>query len=153
MIDPAMPPRIGQVLETALYANDLATSVEFYQRVLGFTPTSDPEGRLCAMDVTADQVLLICQRGASVNVTVTPYGNVPPHDGEGSLHVAFAIPESDFDAWHTHLESSGIEVESVVSWPNGGRSIYFRDPDAHCVELKTSNWHGGEPAFQGAPPS
>jgi hypothetical protein len=35
-------------------------------------------------------------------------------------------------------------VESVVNWPEGGRSMYFRDPDDHVIELKTSNWHGSE---------
>ena len=32
---------------------------------------------------------------------------------------------------------SGIEIESEVTWTRGGRSLYFRDPDGHLVELAT----------------
>ena len=31
---------------------------------------------------------------------------------------------------------------SVVTWPEGGRSIYFRDLDEHLIELKTSSGYG-----------
>ncbi len=142
-----MPPQIGSVLETALYVDDLPRAVEFYQRVLGLTPTAEASGRMCALDVTTDQVLLLFKKGGSVRATVTPGGTIPPTDGDGTLHIAFAIPESDFQAWRDHLVDSGIDVESTVAWANGGRSLYLRDPDRHLVELKTSNWHGKEPAW------
>ena len=138
---------IGSVLETALYVDNLPKSVDFYQRVLGLRPTSEPTGRLCAVDVSADQVLLLFKKGASVEATVTPGGTIPPTDGEGSLHVAFSIPTSKFEAWRNHLEESDVTVESIVSWPEGGRSLYFRDPDGHVIELKTSNWYGKDLAW------
>ena len=137
-----MAPRIGLVLETALYVDDLQRSVDFYQRVLGFQPVSSPSSRMRALEVTPDQVLLLFKKGASVQASVTPYGTIPPSDGDGSLHVAFAIPDPQFDDWRIHLEESGVDVESVVEWPGVGRSLYFRDPDSHAIELKTSNWHG-----------
>ncbi len=139
--------RIGPVLESALYVDDLSRSVEFYQRVLGFKATSEPTGRMCALDVTPDQVLLLFKKGASVEATVTPFGTIPPTDGDGSLHVAFSIPESEFEAWRNNLRESGVEIESIVSWPEGGRSLYFRDPDSHAIELKTSNWYGKKLAW------
>jgi catechol 2,3-dioxygenase-like lactoylglutathione lyase family enzyme len=37
--------------------------------------------------------------------------------------------------WQRHLESEGVSVESVVSWPGGAKSIYFRDPDGNLAEL------------------
>jgi catechol 2,3-dioxygenase-like lactoylglutathione lyase family enzyme len=136
-------PRIGTVLETALYVADLPRSIGFYGRVLGFTPTSDPSyKRMCALNVTADQVLLLFKKGASVMPTVTPGGTIPPTDGDGSLHVAFSIPPDDFEAWQEWLIETGLDIESVVAWPDGGRSLYFRDPDEHVIELKTNNWHG-----------
>lgn len=139
-----MTPRIGPILETSLYVDDLPRSVQFYERVLGFRPTSEPAGRMCALDVSPDQVLLLFKKGASAGPTATPGGAIPPTDCDGSLHVASAIPSADFDAWRDHLEAAGVPIESTVSWPEGGRSLYFRDPDHHAIELKTSNWHGRE---------
>ena len=137
-------PRIGCVLETALYVADLDRSAAFYQRVLGFPLASEPIDRMCALTITADQVLLLFKKGGSVQATVTSYGTIPPTDGDGSLHVAFSISPSDFGVWQAQLRASGVGIESLVSWPEGGRSIYFRDPDNHQIELKTSNWHGKE---------
>ena len=137
-------PKIGTVLETALYVDDLGRSIAFYQEVLGMTLASDPVDRMCALNITADQVLLLFKKGGSVKATVTAFGTIPPTDGSGSLHVAFSIRPSDVDAWQGRLLESGVDVESVVIWPEGGRSIYFRDPDNHAIELKTSNWYGKE---------
>ncbi len=137
-------PRIGTVLETALYVEDLGRSIKFYQRVLGLTLASEPVDRMCALTVTTDQVLLLFKKGGSVHATITPFGTIPPTDGDGTLHVAFSIPPSDFHVWQDRLRKSGVDIESIVTWPEGGQSIYFRDPDSHAIELKTSNWHGKE---------
>jgi catechol 2,3-dioxygenase-like lactoylglutathione lyase family enzyme len=139
-----VPPRIGSVLETALYVADLDRSAAFYQRVLGFPLASEPIARMRALSVTADQVLLLFKKGGSLQPTVTPYGTIPPTDGDGFLHVAFLIPSSDFELWQDQLRRCDVDIESLVTWPGGGRSIYFRDPDNHAIELKTSNWHGTE---------
>ena len=31
----------------------------------------------------------------------------------------------------------GIEIESRATWRFGGRSLYFRDPEGHALELVT----------------
>jgi catechol 2,3-dioxygenase-like lactoylglutathione lyase family enzyme len=99
---------------------------------------------MCALAVTSDQVLLLFRKGGSEKPTVTPYGSIPSTDGGGTLHVAFSILPSDFETWLNRLPAVGVDIESLVTWPEGGRSIYFRDPDNHVIELKTSNWHGKE---------
>jgi catechol 2,3-dioxygenase-like lactoylglutathione lyase family enzyme len=66
-----------------------------------------------------------------------PGGTIPPHDGQGTLHVAFAIPTDELDAWEQHLKSHDIAIEGRTDWPRGGKSIYFRDPDDHLLELAT----------------
>lgn len=130
-------PKLNRVLETALYVKDLERSAAFYERVLGFTRLLQDD-RILAMGVAdAGQVLLLFREGASTNPTETPGGTIPPHDGHGQLHLAFAIEEGERQAWTEKLEAEGIAVESVVKAPRGGTSIYFRDPDDHLVELAT----------------
>jgi len=94
------------------------------------------------MDVSDNQVLLLFRKGASTEDTVTPFGTIPATAGDGFLHVTFGIPATDFQRWQDRLQGCGVEIESEVTWPEGGDSLYFRDPDNHVVELKTSNWHG-----------
>jgi hypothetical protein len=50
---------------------------------------------------------------------------------------AFAVAEAELQAWRTRLESHGVEVLSEVAWEQGARSLYFRDPDGHLLELAT----------------
>ncbi|MCY4086128.1 MAG: VOC family protein [Actinomycetia bacterium] len=59
------------------------------------------------------------------------------HGVQGEGHVAFMMRESDTDAWRTHLNSHGVPIESEVSWPDGGHSIYVRDPGGNSVEFTT----------------
>ncbi len=129
------------ISETSLYVDDMRRSVEFYQRVFGF-PVLTASDRLSALRVAPLQMLLIVRKGAAVNPVVTPDGTVPPHDGSGQLHVAFAVPSGQLNEWRTTLEGHGVEIESEMEWPKGGQSLYFRDPDQHCIELKTSDWDG-----------
>jgi catechol 2,3-dioxygenase-like lactoylglutathione lyase family enzyme len=61
--------------------------------------------------------------------------DVPAHGARGPGHAAFTIREADFDAWREHLGSEGVAIEKEVAWPNGGRSLYFRDPAGNSLEL------------------
>jgi catechol 2,3-dioxygenase-like lactoylglutathione lyase family enzyme len=124
------PPQLDGVLEVALYVDDVDRSVQFYQRLFGFTVIATDK-RLSALGIAGKQVLLVCHRTASANLAVGS------HDAEGRQHVAFAIPATEFDAWQTRLEQQGVIVEEVRQWERGGRSLYFRDPDRHLIELAT----------------
>jgi len=129
-------PRVTGVLETALYVHDVARSRGFYTRLFGF-PVLTEDDRLCALDVEGRAVLLLFRNGATTETIQIPGGAIPPHDGDGNLHCAFAIPAGDLEAWAERLRTGGIEIESRVAWPRGGISLYFRDPDGHLVELAT----------------
>jgi len=129
-------PRLGHILETSLYVADLARARSFYQRVLGGELFLEDE-RMVALGVPGGGVLLLFRHGASADGADTPGGKIPGHDGNGHLHLAFGIPMGELPAWENHLATSGVEVESRINWPRGGTSLYFRDPDMHCVELAT----------------
>ena len=62
---------------------------------------------------------------------------VPPHHGEGPLHLCFAIPFGELANWETHLRERGIDVESRLHWARGGTSLYFRDPEGNSLEVAT----------------
>jgi catechol 2,3-dioxygenase-like lactoylglutathione lyase family enzyme len=128
--------RVTQVLETSLYVTDLDRSQAFYQRLFGF-PVFTRDGRMCALGAPGAQVLLLFRRGGSVRASPTPGGTIPPHDGEGRLHLCFAIPATELPAWEQRLAMQGIDIESRVEGPRGGVSIYFRDPDGHSLEVAT----------------
>ena len=130
-----MTPRIRRILETALYCEDLAGTAAFYQTLLNATPMLTGD-RLVALDAGGQTVLLLFQRGNS-GALDTPGGLVPGHDGQGPVHLAFAIDVVDVSAWESRLAELGIAVESRVVWPRGGVSLYFRDPDGRSVELAT----------------
>lgn len=129
-------PSIGRVLETALYCDDLAGAANFYRDVLGFG-VHFADDRLVALDAGGATVLLLFRRGASAKGVAFPEGFIPPHDGSGPAHVAFAVDAGSLDAWERRLTEAGIEIESRVTWRRGGNSIYFRDPEGHSVELAT----------------
>ena len=110
------------ISQTVLYVDDMHRSVEFYQRVFGFAVLTSSD-RLSALRVAPLQVLLITRKGATVDAKVTPSGTVPPHSGNGQLHVAFAVPSGQLNEWRTTLKDHGLEVESEINWPKGGQSL------------------------------
>jgi catechol 2,3-dioxygenase-like lactoylglutathione lyase family enzyme len=131
-----MPPtRIARVLETALYAEDLAAASHFYGSVLGLDRIAFVEGRH-AFFQCGDGVVLIFDPRSTANVPTTVKGaQVPLHGASGAGHMALAVPDADLPAWRAYLEANGITIESEVTWPRGGRSLYLRDPAGNSVEL------------------
>jgi catechol 2,3-dioxygenase-like lactoylglutathione lyase family enzyme len=125
-----MPPKTDGILESSLYVNDLSRSVRFYQETFGFRVISDFGDRGCAMHAGAHHVLLLFKKGASREIQT-------PHDGDGELHIAFAIPSGELATWESWLQTRGIAVEEKRQWELGGWSLYFRDPDRHLLEIAT----------------
>src|ERR1700694_5584450 len=129
-------PPVGRIVESSLYVDPLERSIEFYEQVFGF-PKLASDSRFCAFSVSGQQVLLLFLKGASLEPIPTMGGVIPPSDGDGRLHLAFSIEAYDEDHWRNWLEQNGVAIESRVSWPRGGASLYFRDPDGHLLELIT----------------
>ncbi len=129
-------PRIRRVLETALYCDGLEVTTAFFRRLLDAEPLVATE-RLSAFDAGGATVLLLFQRGQSLQPVATGGGSLTAHDGAGPTHMAFAIDREDLAGWETRLAELGIELESRINWDRGGVSLYFRDPDNHSIELAT----------------
>jgi catechol 2,3-dioxygenase-like lactoylglutathione lyase family enzyme len=113
-----------------MYAEDLDSSARFYERVLGLEPFSR---------VAERHVFFRCGAGVFLLFnplrTREPGGDVPPHGATGPGHVAFAVPAEELPHWRSRLQELGIGIEQEVVWPNGGVSIYLRDPAGNSVEL------------------
>lgn len=120
------------VLETALYAADLDAAEDFYVRVLGLELESKVDGRHVFLRC-GDAMLLVFDPAATSRAA----GPVPAHGTAGPGHVAFAVADEDLDGWAARLQGHGVEIEADLTWPGGGRSIYFRDPAGNSLELAT----------------
>jgi catechol 2,3-dioxygenase-like lactoylglutathione lyase family enzyme len=125
-----MHPQTNGFLESSLYVADPVASASFYAKIFGFRKISDFGDRGCAMEAGPRQVLLLFRKRASIDMET-------PHDGEGELHLAFAVAPEELGRWEGWLAENSIAVEEKKSWERGGISIYFRDPDRHLLEIAT----------------
>lgn len=124
---------LGGILETALYADDLDAAEAFYGTVLGLAKITRQADRHVFFRCGAG-VLLIFNPKETV-VPPPPHAfPVPVHGMTGQGHVCFRASADDLDFWAEKLKEAGIAVEADFRWPNGARSIYFRDPAGNSLE-------------------
>jgi catechol 2,3-dioxygenase-like lactoylglutathione lyase family enzyme len=102
----------------------------FNRETFGFGVITEFGERGRALHAGPRQVLLLFKKGASRAIQ-------SPHDGDGELHVAFAIAHAELANWEAWLAEKGIAIEEKKKWELGGWSLYFRDPDRHLLELAT----------------
>ena len=117
------------ILETSLYADDLDQAESFYESVLALNVFAKEPGRHLFFKF-GDQMLLLFNPARTIEES-----EAVPHGARGPGHVAFAVPMSKMDGWKKQLKENGVEIEKDMVWPNGGRSLYFRDPAGNCLEL------------------
>jgi catechol 2,3-dioxygenase-like lactoylglutathione lyase family enzyme len=144
-------PRVREVLETCLYARDLAAAERFYADVLGLEVLGRVGGRHVFFRLGRGMFLVFDPDATSV---APGHGvPVPTHGARGPGHVAFAVPGSALDGWRAHLSRLGVSVEAEVAWPRGGRSLYVRDPAGNSVELAAPGIWGLPDEVAGADPA
>ncbi|TYR29606.1 glyoxalase/bleomycin resistance/extradiol dioxygenase family protein [Mesorhizobium microcysteis] len=123
------------ILESALYVDDLDKAERFYGEVMGLERIAKVEGR---------HVFFRCGEGVlllfDADKTVKPPAAdarlpVPPHGTKGDGHLCFRGTEDEIERWKAHLEANGVTIEADFEWPQGGRSIYFRDPAGNSLEI------------------
>lgn len=132
------PPVLG-VMETALYAADLTAARDFWQGVMGLEAFQSVPGRhvfFRVQDRPRPQVLLVfCPDATEKPPSSTARLPVPPHGARGPGHFCMAVAAEQMDRWRQHLIAHGIAIEADFQWPNGARSLYFRDPAGNSIEL------------------
>lgn len=136
--------RATEVLETCIYTDDLDAAERFYREVLGLTLHAKEAGRHVFFRC-GDRMFLVFNPKKTLSAgTPMPPDNVPLplHGTQGAGHAAFAARERDLESWRAHLKKHGVAIEVEVEWPQGGRSIYFRDPAGNSIELATPRLWG-----------
>lgn len=126
--------RPAAILESALYAEDLGAAEAFYTGVMGLEVLAKVPGRHVFFRVGAGVLLIFDPRATE---TVHPGARlpVPPHGARGPGHLCFAATRDEIARWRDRLAAAGIAIEAEFDWPNGARSLYFRDPAGNSLEL------------------
>jgi catechol 2,3-dioxygenase-like lactoylglutathione lyase family enzyme len=76
------------------------------------------------------------------------------HDVDGEItsqHYAFLVGEDDFDATYgrildrgvSHWADPGLTRPDEINRNDGGRGVYFEDPDGHLLEIITRPYGSG----------
>jgi catechol 2,3-dioxygenase-like lactoylglutathione lyase family enzyme len=123
-----------QILESALYVADLDAAEAFYEKTLGLEKITRAGNRHVFFRCGSG-VLLIFNPAETAIPPAENQLQVPPHGGHGPGHLCFRATSDEIDEWAARLTAAGVEIESVVEWPQGGRSIYFRDPSGNSLEF------------------
>ncbi len=123
------------ILESALYVTDLDAAERFYGETLELTRVGKVAGRHVFFRCGGG-VLLLFNAGAT---RVPPPSDamlpVPPHGTAGEGHLCFSATAEEIERWRVHLQAQGVAIEADFQWPQGGRSIYFRDPSGNSIEF------------------
>jgi catechol 2,3-dioxygenase-like lactoylglutathione lyase family enzyme len=112
-----------------LYAADVPSLISFYSDVVGLTAIDPPDEHSAAFRLDDGNVLLVFDPSR----TAQPGRFVPEHGTSGQGHVAFKVDE--LDGLAHQLREHDVEIEREITWPLGGRSVYFRDPAGNSVEF------------------
>lgn len=126
--------RVNRIDHLVLTVADIATTVTFFERVLGMQKIEFGEGRIAL--AFGRQKINLHQLGAEFE----------PHAGRvqaGSADLCFIIDDS-LDEALEQLQNLGVEVIDGPVARTGAegplRSLYFRDPDGNLIEI--SNYAG-----------
>lgn len=123
------------ILEAALYIDDLDRAEAFYGGVLGLERIARVDGRHVFFRCGEALVLLFIGKATREPPAPDARLPVPPHGAIGPGHICFRATKDEIESWREHLEGQDIAIEADFEWPNGGRSIYFRDPFGNSLEF------------------
>ena len=123
-----------QLNHTIVWCRDKQKSAAFLTEILGL-PSATPFGPM-----------LVVQLDNSVSLDL--------YEQEGAIalqHYAFLIGEEDFDRAFARIGGKGLQHwadpgkqrPGEINRGDGGRRIYFDDPDGHLLEIMTQPYGSG----------
>lgn len=130
------------ILETIIYADDLSEIKQFYSEVLGLDVVDDDPPHHIFFRC-GDSLFLVFNPHKSIDQETEVDGTlIPQHGAHGPCHMAFRVNAEELPAWKEKLSAHHVPIESEINWPNGGKSLYFRDPVGNSIELATAKLWG-----------
>ena len=133
-METAISPPDG-ILETAIYTSDLQAAADFYGEILGLEKVLSSNGQFVFFRCGTTLVLIFDPQETRKQPLAPPARAIPGHGTEGAGHICFQAPGSRLDQWKQHLLQKGVDIENEITWDNGARSIYFRDPAGNSLEF------------------
>ena len=120
---------------TIVYAADKKASADFFAEIFGLDPPQPMFGHF---------MTVLLEGGVALDYADTG-GNVQPQ------HYAFLVAEDDFDGILTRIRSAGIDYwadpgrsrPQQINRNDGGRGVYFTDPNGHFLEAITRPYGSG----------
>ena len=122
-----------QLNHTIVFCRDRARAASFLTEMLGLPPAR-PFGPFLVADTANGVSLAFMETDEDV----------------ASQHYAFLIGEDDFDAVFgrirerrlEHWADPFLERPGEINHDDGGRGVYFKDPDGHLLEVITRPYGG-----------
>ncbi len=116
---------------TIVPAHDNEASARFYRDLFGFE-YDGPLGHFAPVRIPGQGLTL----------------DFDTHERFNAQHYAFKVSEAEFDLIFDKIRDMGLVYGSGPRTPedgeinhwNGGRGVYFRDPNGHLLELLTKDY-------------
>ncbi|MGW8884199.1 VOC family protein [Streptomyces sp. NPDC055749] len=119
---------------TIVHCRDNRESADFLAHILGLE-AGEPWGPF---------VPLVLANDITLDFAAIPAESITPQ------HYAFLISEAEFDTAFARVEELGIpyfadphmKLPGEINHNDGGRGVYFLDPDGHAMEILTVPYGG-----------
>ena len=123
---------------TLVYSRDKKESSSFLTGILGL-PAATTFGHFLVVEL---------ENGASLDFLEVGEAAISPQ------HYAFLIDEEDFDPIFGRVRAGGLDYwadpfkqrPGEINQRDGGRGVYFADPNGHLLEVLTRPYGSGEAA-------
>ncbi|MER8072727.1 VOC family protein [Streptomyces sp. NPDC094034] len=124
-----------QLNHTIVHSKNKRESAEFLARILGLE-AGDEWGPFIPVELS---------NGVTLDFATTPEASIT------SQHYAFLVTEAEFDGIFQRIQDAGLtyyadphrERPGEINHNDGGRGVYFLDPDGHAMEAITRPYGSG----------
>ncbi len=113
-----------------VWCSDKQRGADHIVDILGLAPPKDFAGQFLLVDMG---------NGVSLDYATWQGGDLTPQ------HLAFLVTDAEFDAAYGRITAQGIahwaepskRTQGEINHHDGGRGVYWDDPDGHLLEIIT----------------